>query len=61
MFAFTFLSHRGCKVKVKVTLRPTTSRSVSPGFKAHVGLTTGYLFLLTLQVLFYRLRAPPLT
>jgi hypothetical protein len=23
------------KVKVKVTLRPTTSRSVSPGFKAH--------------------------
>jgi hypothetical protein len=27
------------KVKVKVTLRPTTSRSVSPGFKAHVGLT----------------------
>jgi hypothetical protein len=35
------------KVKVKVTLRPTTSRSVSPGFKSHVGLTTGYLFLLT--------------
>jgi hypothetical protein len=34
------------KVKVKVTLRPTTSRSVSPGFMAHVGLTTGYLFLL---------------
>jgi hypothetical protein len=28
------------KVKVKVTLRPTTSRSVSPGFKAHEGLTT---------------------
>jgi hypothetical protein len=25
----------------------TTSPSVSPGFKAHVGLTTGYLFLLT--------------
>jgi hypothetical protein len=35
------------KVKVKVTLRPTTSRSVSPGFKAPVGLTIGYLFLLT--------------
>jgi hypothetical protein len=35
------------QVKVKVTLRPTTSRSVSPGFKAHEGLTTGYLFLLT--------------
>jgi hypothetical protein len=34
-------------VKVKVTLRPTTCRSVSPGFKAHEGLTTGYLFLLT--------------
>jgi hypothetical protein len=33
--------------KVKVTLRPTTSRSVSPGFKAHEGLTTWYLFLLT--------------
>jgi hypothetical protein len=48
------------KVKVKVTLRPTTSRSISPGFKAHEGLTTGYLFLLT-RVLFYRLRAPPLT
>jgi protein-tyrosine-phosphatase len=28
------------QVKVKVTLRPTTSRSVSPGFKAHEGLTT---------------------
>jgi hypothetical protein len=27
-------------VKVKVTLRPMTSRSVSPGFKAHEGLTT---------------------
>jgi hypothetical protein len=35
------------KVKVKVTLRPTTSRSVSPGFKAHEGLTTWYLLLLT--------------
>jgi hypothetical protein len=35
------------QVKVKVTLRPTTSRSVSPGFKAHEGLTAGYLFLLT--------------
>jgi hypothetical protein len=35
------------KVKVKVTLQPMTSRSVSPGFKAHEGLTTGYLFLLT--------------
>jgi hypothetical protein len=34
------------KVRVNVTLRPTTSRSVSPGFKAHEGLTTGYLFLL---------------
>jgi hypothetical protein len=34
------------QVKVKVTLRPTASRSVSPGFKAHVGLTTWYLFLL---------------
>jgi hypothetical protein len=34
-------------VKVKVTLRPTTSRSVSNGFKAHVGLTTGYLLLFT--------------
>jgi hypothetical protein len=33
------------KVEVKVTLRPTTSLSVSPGFKAHEGLTTGYLFL----------------
>jgi hypothetical protein len=32
--------------KFKVTLRPTTSRSVSPGSKAHVGLTTKYLFLL---------------
>jgi hypothetical protein len=28
------------KVKVKVTLRPTTNRSVSPGLKAHEGLTT---------------------
>jgi hypothetical protein len=28
---------------------------------AHDGLTTGYLFLLTFRVLFYRLRAPPLT
>jgi hypothetical protein len=35
------------QVKVKVTLRPTTIRSVSPGFKAHEGLTTWYLFLLT--------------
>jgi hypothetical protein len=35
------------EVKVKVTLRPTTSRSVSPGCKAHEGLTTWYLFLLT--------------
>jgi hypothetical protein len=35
------------KVKVKVTLRPTTSRSVSHGFKDHEGLTIGYLFLLT--------------
>jgi hypothetical protein len=34
-------------VKVKVTLRPTTSRSVSHGFKAHEGLMTWYLFLLT--------------
>jgi hypothetical protein len=33
--------------KVKVTLRQTTSRSVSPGFKTHEGLTTWYLFLLT--------------
>jgi hypothetical protein len=31
----------GLTVKVKVMLRPTTSRSVSPGFKAHVGFTTG--------------------
>jgi hypothetical protein len=39
---------RSCiQVKVKVTLRTTTSRSVSSGFKAHVGLMTGYLFLLT--------------
>jgi hypothetical protein len=38
-------------LKVKVTLRPTTSRSVSPGFKAHLGLTTGYLFLLTFTIL----------
>jgi hypothetical protein len=34
-------------IKVKVTLRPTTSRLVSPDFNAYVGLTTGYLFLLT--------------
>jgi hypothetical protein len=31
-----------CQSQVKVTLRPTTSRSVSPGFKAHEGLTTLY-------------------
>jgi hypothetical protein len=30
------------EVKVKVTLRPTISRSVSPGFEPHVGLVTGY-------------------
>jgi hypothetical protein len=28
--------------QVKVTLRPTISRSVSPGFEPHVGLVTGY-------------------
>jgi hypothetical protein len=28
--------------QVKVTLRPTISRSVSPGFEHHVGLVTGY-------------------
>jgi hypothetical protein len=28
--------------KVKVTLRPTVSRSVSPGFKPHLGLMTGH-------------------
>jgi hypothetical protein len=28
--------------QVKVTLRPTISRSVSPGFEPHVGLVTGH-------------------
>jgi exosome complex exonuclease RRP6 len=28
--------------KVKVTLRPTISRTVSPGFEPHVGLVTGH-------------------
>jgi hypothetical protein len=28
--------------QVKVTLRPTISRSISPGFEAHLGLVTGY-------------------
>jgi hypothetical protein len=32
----------GKMFKVKVTLRPTISRSVSPGFEPHVGLVTGY-------------------
>jgi hypothetical protein len=45
--AFRYPRITSGQVKVKVTLRPTSSRSVSPGFKAHVGLTTGYLFLLT--------------
>jgi hypothetical protein len=33
-----------CQSQVKVTLRPTISRSVSPGFEPHVGLVTGHLF-----------------
>jgi hypothetical protein len=28
---------------IKVTLRPTTSRSVSPGFDPHVDLVTGHV------------------
>jgi hypothetical protein len=28
------------QVRVKITLRPTISRSVSPGFEAHLGLMT---------------------
>jgi hypothetical protein len=35
------------RLKVTCILWLTTSRSVSPGFKAHEGLTTWYLFLLT--------------
>jgi hypothetical protein len=33
------------KVKVKVTLRPTVSQSVSLGVEAHLGLMTRYLLL----------------
>jgi hypothetical protein len=32
-------------VKVKITLRPTISRSVRLGVEAHLGLMTGYLFI----------------
>jgi hypothetical protein len=46
-------------VKVKLTLRPTTSRSVSPGFKAHEGLTTGYLFLLTFTCIVLSITGAP--
>jgi hypothetical protein len=34
-------------VKVKVTLRPTISWSVSPGFEPHVGLVTGHYVFTT--------------
>jgi hypothetical protein len=34
--------HSTVLTQVKVTLRPTISRSVSPGFEPHVGLVTGY-------------------
>jgi hypothetical protein len=34
------------KVKVKVTLRPTVSQSVSLGVEPHLGLMTRYLLLL---------------
>jgi hypothetical protein len=44
-FYYTFPYLR--PIVVKVTLQLTTSLSVSPGFNAHEGLTTGYLFLLT--------------
>jgi hypothetical protein len=47
------------QVKVKVTLRPTTSRSVSPGFKAHVGLRTGDLFLLTITSIVLSMSGAP--
>jgi hypothetical protein len=45
---------------VKVTLRPTTSRSVSPGFKGHEGLTTWYLFLLTFTSIVLSITGGPL-
>jgi hypothetical protein len=45
LFVFLFSIWPASKVKVKVTLRPTFSQSVSLGIKPHLGLMTRYLFL----------------